>query len=327
MTDMVAPIVVVVVVDQAASAAGRPVRVRNTSSRVGRRRPTSSTSRRRPASSRTVVARPSGPRSTATVARRAGRSTRTLVVADAPQHRLDRAEVLGPADADLDDVAPGHALQLLGRAAGDRPAVVDDRDAIGQLVGLVEVLRGEQHVGAGAHQRRGWPATARCGCGDRGRSSARRAAAGGVRPRGWRRGRAGGACRPSSRGPSGRPPPRGRAGPAPRPPRPGPTGGRARTGGRPSPGSRARSWPARPPRTGRPARSRPAPARGWRAASMPATRRRPASGRSRVATARTRVDLPAPFGPSTAVTCPDGATRSSPASACDPLPSRAEAPW
>ena len=210
---------------------------------------------------------------------------------------------------------PAMPFSSSGRAAGDGPAVVDDRDVVGQLVGLVEVLGGEQHVGAGRARARGSPATARCGCGDRGRWSARRAAAGGVRRRGWRRGRAGGACRPSSRGPGGRPRPRGRAGRAPRPPRPGPHR-------RPWPnrratmtrfsrpvmaGSTAANWPASPitPRT----RS------GCRAASMPATRRRPASGRSSVATARTRVDLPAPFGPSTAVTWPDGATRSSPSSA------------
>ena len=86
-------------------------------------------------------------------------------------------------------------------------------------------------------------------------------------------------------------------------------------------GSTAANWPASPIT----ARTRS----GWRAASMPATRRRPPSGRSRVATARTRVDLPAPFGPSTAVTWPDGATRSSPASAstcCFPEPKALASP-
>ena len=38
---------------------------------------------------------------------------------------------------------------------------------------------------------------------------------------------------------------------------------------------------------------------------MPATRSSPASGRTRVATALTNVVLPAPFGPSSAVTPPD----------------------
>ena len=35
-------------------------------------------------------------------------------------------------------------LQLARRALGDHPAVVDDDDAVGQCVGLVEVLGGEQ---------------------------------------------------------------------------------------------------------------------------------------------------------------------------------------
>ena len=42
------------------------------------------------------------------------------------------------------DVADG-GLELVGGALGDDAAAVDDRDAVGELVGLVEVLRGEQH--------------------------------------------------------------------------------------------------------------------------------------------------------------------------------------
>ena len=40
---------------------------------------------------------------------------------------------------------PDGGLQLAAGARGDHPAVVDDRDPVGQLVGLVEVLGGEQH--------------------------------------------------------------------------------------------------------------------------------------------------------------------------------------
>ena len=40
---------------------------------------------------------------------------------------------------------PTERLELAARALGDDLAVVDDRDAVGELVGLVEVLRGEQH--------------------------------------------------------------------------------------------------------------------------------------------------------------------------------------
>ncbi len=48
---------------------------------------------------------------------------------------------------------------------------------------------------------------------------------------------------------------------------------------------------------------------------MPSMCSVPASGRSRVATARTNVVFPAPFGPSSATTRPGLTTRSSPASA------------
>ena len=45
----------------------------------------------------------------------------------------------GPADG---------RLELVGGALGDLDAVVDDRDPVGELVGLVEVLRGQQHRAA-----------------------------------------------------------------------------------------------------------------------------------------------------------------------------------
>ena len=74
-----------------------------------------------------------------------------------------------------------------------------------------------------------------------------------------------------------------------------------------SAGSTAACWPARPitRRT----------LSGRATASMPATCREPPSGRSSVATERTNVVLPAPLGPSTAVTAPAGATRSRPSRA------------
>ena len=40
---------------------------------------------------------------------------------------------------------PTFAFSSSGRALGDDPAVVDDDDAVGQLVGFVQVLRREQH--------------------------------------------------------------------------------------------------------------------------------------------------------------------------------------
>ena len=95
-----------------------------------------------------------------------------------------------------------------------------------------------------------------------------------------------------------------------------PPPGRGRTGGRTSRGSRARSASRRPQRTGRSARS----ARGRRparcATSWPRTSARPASGGTSVERIRTRVVLPAPFGPSSPKTAPSGTSRSTPASAC-----------
>ena len=64
---------------------------------------------------------------------------------------------VGPAPgvAQAHPQAPGadRRLQLAARALGDHLPVVDDRDPIGQLVGLLQVLGREQHGGAGAHQR------------------------------------------------------------------------------------------------------------------------------------------------------------------------------
>ena len=88
--------------------------------------------------------------------------------------------------------------------------------------------------------------------------------------------------------------------------------GAAGRGGRPSPGSRARSaarraaayWPATPicRRT----------SVGCWATSMPATSARPASGRVRVVRMRTAVVLPAPLGPSMPRIVPSATSRSSP---------------
>ncbi len=44
-------------------------------------------------------------------------------------------------------------LELVAGALGDDLAVVDNRDAVGELVGLVQVLGGQQHGGARGHQR------------------------------------------------------------------------------------------------------------------------------------------------------------------------------
>ncbi|MDH6626516.1 hypothetical protein M2271_004333 [Streptomyces sp. LBL] len=44
----------------------------------------------------------------------------------------------------IDPDAAGHRLELVRRAVGDDPAGVDDRDPVGELVGLLQVLGGQQ---------------------------------------------------------------------------------------------------------------------------------------------------------------------------------------
>ena len=98
------------VVGQATSAAGRPVRARKTSSSVGRRRPTSSSSTWAAASSRTASASRPVPSVDGAPSPAAAESSTRASSSRAAQQRLDRVtEVLGAADADLDHVASGQA--------------------------------------------------------------------------------------------------------------------------------------------------------------------------------------------------------------------------
>nr|WP_281273524.1 hypothetical protein [Euzebya pacifica] len=63
--------------------------------------------------------------------------------------------ILGPGrvgDAKLDDVTAEGRLQLVGGALGDQRPVVDHGDAVGQLVGLLQVLGGQQQGGSVAHE-------------------------------------------------------------------------------------------------------------------------------------------------------------------------------
>src|SRR4029450_12053230 len=129
-----------------------PVRGRNTSSRAGGRRAMSSTAT--PAASRAPRASRSRslPASTPTLTRRGGSPTCAPPGAGGAQSGGDSWQVGLVAHVDLDDVAAGLLLELAGGAGGDGPAVVDDHDAAGQVVGLVQVLGGEEHVGAGGDQ-------------------------------------------------------------------------------------------------------------------------------------------------------------------------------
>ena len=84
------------------------------------------------------------------------------------------------------DVAAGDApLELVGGALGDDPAVVEHRDPVGELVGLVEVLGGEEDRHAVGDELADDCPTSCGGCAGRARWSARR-------------GRSPAACRPAS---------------------------------------------------------------------------------------------------------------------------------
>ncbi len=89
----------------------------------------------------------------------------------------------------------------------------------------------------------------------------------------------------------------------------------ARRAGPPWSGSRGPSSSPPPPRTARPDRSCWRTTSASRTTSWPATCMVPPSGCKSVATVRTKVVLPAPFGPKMATICPGGRLRSSPAKA------------
>ena len=65
--------------------------------------------------------------------------------ADLGQDSGDVVEAGRVARADGDPLTADHPLEALGSVVGDHPAVVDHADLVGQCVGLVEVLSGEQH--------------------------------------------------------------------------------------------------------------------------------------------------------------------------------------
>lgn len=68
-----------------------------------------------------------------------------LVVPQAYVQHLGGAGEFGRVEEAEPDVAAGdESLELVGRALGDDPAAVEDGDAVGELVGLLQVLRGEE---------------------------------------------------------------------------------------------------------------------------------------------------------------------------------------
>src|SRR5215467_4518460 len=64
-----------------------------------------------------------------------------------PAKNPERGLALAVATAhpERDHIAGYRALELVGAALGDDTAVVDDRDAVAELVGLVQVMRGQEH--------------------------------------------------------------------------------------------------------------------------------------------------------------------------------------
>ena len=65
-----------------------------------------------------------------------------------PQGRDGLVELAGRPGPHLDQVAAGLVFELARRAHRDDQAMVEDGDAVGQPVGLLQVLGGEQHRGA-----------------------------------------------------------------------------------------------------------------------------------------------------------------------------------
>src|SRR6266540_4127427 len=65
-----------------------------------------------------------------------------------PEHLLDGGEVPGRSGSHREHIAAGQGLELVGRARRDDLAVIDDHDVAGQLIGFLEVLGGEQDIGA-----------------------------------------------------------------------------------------------------------------------------------------------------------------------------------
>ena len=76
-------------------------------------------------------------------------STLALALAEAgEQASVGVGESVPVVHDDLDALAAGLRLELVGGAAGDDLAVVDDADVVREVVGLLQVLGGEQQGGA-----------------------------------------------------------------------------------------------------------------------------------------------------------------------------------
>ena len=294
---------------------GRARQLQNTSSSVGRRSPRSRTSIPPggvPSRASSIISRPSW--GAGSVSRRATRRVRARR-SRCDSARTCRVALCGAGELDLEDLAADPVLELVPRTLRDHATVVDHGDPVGELVRLLEVLGREQGVVPS-------------------RPSSRTTDQISLRLRGSRpvvgssrnstRGRV---SRLDARSSRRRIPPdmscaalsaasaRSKRSSSSAARSAGCHGREIRTGARTSEGSPGRSASRRPPRIGPSGRAAPH-VRRLAATSCRGTSALPASGRSKVERMRTRVVLPAPFGPRRPITVPSETSRSTPASAC-----------
>ena len=311
--------------DCSPSSAGCPVRARNASSSVGRRSAISSTAiaaaRRSPA---TRARGPStSPGAGIEIVRCSGYrrhlERRDSAAGSALERGASAATTSIALRADL-------RLQLRGGAGGDLAAVVDQHDAVGERVGLLQVLRRQQQrdpVGDELADRRPHDlAAARIEAGRRLVEDEQ------LRP----------SIRPAARSTRRRSPPdrcldepvrelaRRRSARSALRRSPVPRGGAAAQPRHQHEVLARREVLCRAPRTARSARSRCGPAR-LRRRCRAGDRALPPSGRNSVASIRTVVVLPAPFGPSSDTTVPGSTCRSSAVDGGEARQSASSGPW
>ena len=128
----------------------------------------------------------------------AGRRLHDVVpVAETGQEIGGRGRLGAVRHVQLEHLAADLALELVRGALGDHPSVVDHRDPVGELVGLLEVLGRQQQRGAVGLELADELPDVHARAAGRARSSARPGTApAGARP-GWPRRPAAAACRPS----------------------------------------------------------------------------------------------------------------------------------
>ena len=167
-------------------------------------------------SPRATAAAPRAPR--ARVPRRAlGRSARGGASSARPSRRRPRARRAGSGSRS----PPRRAGQLRRPAERDDLALAQDGDAVGELLGLVEVVRGQEDGLAELRAASGSCPTRRGGPPGRSRSSARRGRGARGRRRARARGRAAASARPTASSRARPASPRARRGRSPRPSRAG----------------------------------------------------------------------------------------------------------